>query len=126
MKIIPNKILSIEEVKKILSNPERLQKKDFLFNLSQICTAGRLYTALWVLTCASFALVKEYIQGLPDSDILLKIFNESGTKYVGKTLLAFGVELDDVKNLTPEVNQKVMQVLFEKMICAINESIRIS
>ena len=124
MEYIPHKNLSIEEVEGVLGNPERLKEDDFfLFDISLICMAGHLYTILWTLTLVAYVLVNEYLKSLPNSEVLLKIFRYSGTKYVGKVVIAFGVELDEVKEFTPEINQRVVQVLFEKMICAVNEDI---
>jgi hypothetical protein len=123
---VPHKKLSEEEINSILSEPTRMREDDPIIDPA-LTMGGPLYQALWTLTCAAIVLAREYLESQPNSKELLKIFHSRNvTKYVGKTLGAFGLELDEIENLTPEARFNVMQVFFEKVIIAVNEEIYFS
>ncbi|MFA5986531.1 MAG: hypothetical protein WC819_04275 [Parcubacteria group bacterium] len=122
MDFVPNKQLSKREIDDVLQNPDRRHKDDPVID-PVLLTAGDLYKSLWTLSCAAIVLAREHLESQPNTEVLLRIFQNSGIKYVGMAILAFGVDLDTIENLTPEASQRVVQMLFEKIINAVNEDL---
>jgi hypothetical protein len=121
--MVPHKRLTLEEIDRALDNPNLMTQEDPLVDMGVVANKNVLYLRLWTLSCVALVLTREHIKKQPDHNRLITIYFTNGVKYLIKTILAFGVEIETIDNLTSEAEQRVVQVFFEKIIVAINENL---
>lgn len=122
MDLIPHKNLTAEEIDAVVRDTSRMDPNDPQLDMALVL-AGPLYGALWTLGSVAIVLAREHMSAQPNAEIFLEHFKSFGLRYVGKALLAIGVELDTIDNLTPEESQNVVQVFFERIVASVNEEI---